>query len=96
MKRKPKTEFDEYGNIYVSGYNIQILKLLENKFDKEIGFLFAYFYKKYKGSKASRKRLIDSIPYKNIKVFLFGYFLCETGKSYEDAKEYLNNLVVEK
>jgi hypothetical protein len=26
-------EFDEYGNIYLSGYNMQILKLLENKFD---------------------------------------------------------------
>ena len=26
-------EFDEYGNIYLSGYNLQILKLLENKFD---------------------------------------------------------------
>ena len=24
---------DEYGNIYLSGYNLQILKLLENKFD---------------------------------------------------------------
>ena len=26
-------EFDEYGNIFISGYNLQILKLLENKFD---------------------------------------------------------------
>ena len=26
-------EMDEYGNIYLSGYNLQILKLLENKFD---------------------------------------------------------------
>ena len=26
-------EFDEYGNIYLSGYNLQILKLLENNFD---------------------------------------------------------------
>lgn len=68
----------------------------KDKFDKEIGFLFAYFYKKYKGSKASRKRLIDSIPYKNIKHFLFGYYLSRTGKSYEDAKKYLANLVVEK
>ena len=24
---------DEYGNIYLSGYNLQILKLLENNFD---------------------------------------------------------------
>lgn len=26
-------EFDEFGNIFISGYNLQILKLLENKFD---------------------------------------------------------------
>lgn len=26
-------EFDEYGNIFLSGYNMQILKLLENEFD---------------------------------------------------------------
>jgi len=26
-------EFDEYGNIYLSGYNLQMLKLLETKFD---------------------------------------------------------------
>ena len=26
-------EMDEYGNIYLSGYNLQILKLLENKFN---------------------------------------------------------------
>jgi len=26
-------EFDEYGNIYLSGYNLQMLKLLENNFD---------------------------------------------------------------
>ena len=28
-----KMEEDEYGNIYLSGYNLQILKLLENNFD---------------------------------------------------------------
>lgn len=32
-RNKTIPEFDEYGNIYLSGYNIQILKLLENKFD---------------------------------------------------------------
>lgn len=32
-RNKTVPEFDEYGNIYLSGYNIQILKLLENKFD---------------------------------------------------------------
>lgn len=32
-RQKTVPEFDEYGNIYLSGYNIQMLKLLENKFD---------------------------------------------------------------
>ena len=32
-RNKTVPEFDEYGNIFLSGYNLQILKLLENKFD---------------------------------------------------------------
>ena len=32
-RNKTVPEFDEYGNIYLSGYNLQILKLLENEFD---------------------------------------------------------------
>ena len=32
-RNKTVPEFDEYGNIYLSGYNLQILKLLENNFD---------------------------------------------------------------
>ena len=32
-RNKTVPEFDEYGNIYLSGYNLQILRLLENKFD---------------------------------------------------------------
>lgn len=32
-RNKTVPELDEYGNIYLSGYNMQILKLLENKFD---------------------------------------------------------------
>lgn len=32
-RNKTVPEFDEYGNIYLSGYNLQMLKLLENKFD---------------------------------------------------------------
>lgn len=32
-RNKTVPEFDEYGNIYLSGYNLQILKLLENRFD---------------------------------------------------------------
>ena len=32
-RNKTVPEFDEYGNIYLSGYNLQILKLLESNFD---------------------------------------------------------------
>lgn len=32
-RNKTVPEFDEYGNIFLSGYNLQILKLLENGFD---------------------------------------------------------------
>ena len=32
-RNKTTPEFDEYGNIFLSGYNMQILRLLENKFD---------------------------------------------------------------
>lgn len=32
-RNKTVPEFDEYGNIFLSGYNLQILKLLENNFD---------------------------------------------------------------
>ena len=34
-RNKTVPEFDNYGNIYLSGYNIQILKLLKNKFNME-------------------------------------------------------------
>lgn len=32
-RNKTVPEFDEYGNIFLSGYNMQILRLLESKFD---------------------------------------------------------------
>lgn len=35
-RNKTVPEFDEYGNIYLSGYNMQILKLLESKFDMSV------------------------------------------------------------
>lgn len=68
----------------------------KDKFDKELGFLFAYFYKKYKGSKASRKRVIDAINYKNIKTFLFEFYVNDSDKTYDEARKYLSNLKVEK
>lgn len=68
----------------------------EDKFDKELGFLFAYFYKKYKGSKASRKRVMDCIDYKDIKKFLFEFYVNDSDKTYDEARKYLSNLKVEK
>lgn len=68
----------------------------DDKFDKELGFLFAYFYKKYKGSNASRKRVIDSINYKKIKTFLFEFYVNDSEKTYDQARKYLANLQVEK
>lgn len=68
----------------------------DDKFDKELGFLFAYFYKKYKGSNASRKRVIDSINYKKIKTFLFEFYVNDSKKTYDQARKYLANLQVEK
>lgn len=69
----------------------------EDKFDKELGFLFAYFYKKYKGSKASRKRVINCIDYKKIKTFLFEFYVNDIGEDdYNKAKRYLSNLKVDK
>lgn len=67
-----------------------------DKFDKELGFLFAYFYKFFKGSKASRKRVIDCVEYKNIKTFLFEFYVNHSGKTAEQAKKYLKNLEVAK
>jgi len=68
----------------------------EDKFDKEIGFLFAYFYKKWGDNKSAQKRVINSIDYKNIKTFLFEFYVKDSGKTTEQAKKYLANLVVEK
>ena len=67
----------------------------KDEFDKELGFLFAYFYKKYNGSKASMKRVIDCIDYKKIKTFLFEFYVNDTGKEPEKARKYLSNLKVE-
>lgn len=68
----------------------------EDKFDKEIGFLFAYFYKKWGDNKSAQKRVINSIDYKNIKTFLFEFYVKDSGKTTEQARKYLANLIVEK
>ncbi len=66
----------------------------KDKFDKELGFLFAYFYGKYKGSKASMKRVLDTIDYKKIKTFLFEFYVNHSDKDYVQARNYLKNLKV--
>lgn len=68
----------------------------EDKFDKELGFLFAYFYKKWGDNKSAKKRIIDSIDYKKIKTFLFEFYVKDSGKTTEQAKKYLSSLKVEK
>ncbi len=68
----------------------------EDKFDKELGFLFAYFYKKWGDNKSAKKRIIDSIDYKKIKTFLFEFYCKDTNKTSQQAKKYLANLEVKK
>ena len=68
----------------------------DDVFDKELGFLFAYYYKKCGLSNASRKRVINSIDYSHIKTFLFEMFVKYSGKIPEQARKYLKNLKVDK
>lgn len=68
----------------------------DDVFDKELGFLFAYYYKKCGLSNASRKRVINSIDYAHIKTFLFEMFVKYSGKTPEQARKYLKNLKVDK
>lgn len=66
----------------------------DDKFDKELGFLYAYFYKKYEGTKASMKRVLNCVDFKNIKTFLFEFYVVDSGKTAEQARKYLKNLEV--
>lgn len=68
----------------------------EDTFDKELGFLFAYYYKKCGLSNGARKRVIDSIDYSKIKTFLFEMFAKESGYTVEKARSYLKGLEVSK
>ena len=67
----------------------------EDIFDKELGFLFAYFYKRWGGSKNSLKRIISSIDENKIKVFLIEFFMKDNSATIEQAKKYLKNLKIE-
>lgn len=64
----------------------------DDEFDKELGFLFAYYYKKCGLSNASRKRVIESIDYKHIKTFLFEMFVKYSDYTPEKARKYLKEL----
>ncbi len=68
----------------------------EDTFDKELGFLFAYYYKKCGLTNAARKRVIDSIDYSKIKTFLFEMFVKESGYTVDKARSYLKGLKVSK
>lgn len=67
----------------------------DDKFDKELGFLFAYYYKNCGLSNASRKRVIETIDYKYIKTFLFEMFVKYSGYTPEKARKYLKELKVQ-
>lgn len=67
----------------------------EDEFDKELGFLFAYYYKKCGLSNGARKRVIESIDYSKIKTFLFEMFVKESGYTPEKARKYLKGLKAE-
>ena len=66
----------------------------DDEFDKELGFLYAYFYKKYKGTKASMKRVLNCVDFKNIKTFLFEFYVIDSEQTAEQARKYLKNLEV--
>lgn len=67
----------------------------EDEFDKELGFLFAYYYKKCGLKKSARRKVIDCIDYSKIKTFLFEMFVKESGYKPEEARKYLRNLRVD-
>ena len=69
----------------------------DDAFDKELGFLFAYFYKRWDDkNKSSRKRVLNSVKEEYIKTFLLEFFARDNEMSLEKAKNYLKNLKVSK
>jgi len=65
-----------------------------DKFDKELGFLVAFFKKWWNGSKQSQKNVINSVS--DLKTFMFEFFVAKTEVPKEKARKYLANLKVEK
>lgn len=68
----------------------------EDKFDKELGFLFAYFQKKWSDSRNTRKKVLSCIKESKIKDFLFEFYAKDSKQTKEKARKYLSNLIVEK
>ena len=69
----------------------------EDTFDKELGFLFAYFQKRWDDkNKSARKRVLNSIKEEHIKTFLLEFFAKDNSITVEQARKYLNNLKVSK
>lgn len=69
----------------------------EDTFDKELGFLFAYFQKRWNDkNKSARKRVLNSIKEEYIKTFLLEFFAKDNSITIEQARKYLNNLKVSK
>ena len=68
----------------------------DDKFDKELGFLFAYFQKKWSYSRNTRKKVLSCIKENQIKEFLFEFYVKDSKQSKEKARKYLSNLVIEK
>ncbi len=68
----------------------------EDEFDKELGFLYAYFYKKWGKSKTSRKKVLQCIKEDKIKDFLFEFYVKDTKQDKEKARKYLSNLDIAK
>ena len=69
----------------------------EDVFDKELGFLLAYFYKRWGRSKSATKRVLNTIDYSNLKIFLIEFFARDNEDilPYEKVKTYLKELKVE-
>jgi len=69
----------------------------DDTFDKELGFLFAYFQKRWNDkNKSARKRVLNSIKEEYIKTFLLEFFVKDNSTTIEQARKYLNNLKVSK
>ena len=66
----------------------------EDTFDKELGFLLAYYYKKCGLSNNARKKVLDCINYENLKTFLFWMYVKEEKTTPEKARNYLKKLEV--